>query len=225
MKNLIIVGSNGSLGKGVTDVLKKKDFEKIYLIDRKFDDANNSSNVIQLVVNDLSSENEVIKAFEKISFENHNEYFMFSTVGGFAGGSSLDETEIEMFDKMISLNTKISFLLAKHFVKKVKNCLGGSICFTSAFTSFNPESNKGLYGLSKSALNYLVETLALENKENKISVNAIAPFVLDTKENRDWIEKKSDMVSPENIGIFVSSLFENYKIVSGNIIKLPATLN
>ena len=62
MKNLIIVGSNGSLGKGVTDVLIKKDFEKIYLIDRKFDDANNSSNVIQLVVNDLSSENEVIKA-------------------------------------------------------------------------------------------------------------------------------------------------------------------
>jgi len=225
MKNLIIVGSNGALGKGVSKVLLKKEFKKIYLIDRKFDEKINSSKIIQITVNDLSKEDEVAEAFEKIKIVKQNEYFMFSTVGGFAGGSSLDETEIEMFDKMISLNTKISFLLAKHFVKKVKNCLGGSICFTSAFTSFNPESNKGLYGLSKSALNYLVETLALENKENKISVNAIAPFVLDTKENREWIEKKSDMVSPENIGIFVSSLFENYKIVSGNIIKLPATLN
>lgn len=225
MKNLIIVGSNGALGKGVSKVLLKKEFEKIYLIDRKFDEKINSSKVIQITVNDLSKEDEVAEAFAKIKIVKKNEYFMFSTVGGFAGGSTLDETEIEIFDKMINLNTKISFLLAKHFVKKVKNSKGGSICFTSAFTSFNPESKKGIYGLSKSGLNYLVETLALENKENKISVNAVAPFVLDTKENREWIEKKSDMVSPENIGIFVSSLFENYKIVSGNIIKLPATLN
>ena len=222
-KNLIIVGSNGDLGKGVSKVLLKKDYHKIYLVDRKKNSKKNSKN-ISIQIDDLADEKNVQNLFDQISFNKNELYFMYSTVGGFAGGNLLDDTEIEIFNKMVKLNIKISFLLAKYFISKTKNTKGGSICFTSAATSFNAEKGKGTYGLSKYALNYLIETLALENKENGISVNGIAPFVLDTKENREWIEKKSDLVSPENIGIFVHSLFENYKIISGNIIKLPGTI-
>jgi FlaA1/EpsC-like NDP-sugar epimerase len=34
-KHLLIFGSNGALGKGVTEVLIKKDYERIYLFDSK----------------------------------------------------------------------------------------------------------------------------------------------------------------------------------------------
>jgi FlaA1/EpsC-like NDP-sugar epimerase len=34
-KHLLIFGSNGDLGKGVTEVLIKKDYERIYLFDSK----------------------------------------------------------------------------------------------------------------------------------------------------------------------------------------------
>jgi hypothetical protein len=34
-KYLLIFGSNGALGKGVTEVLIKKDYDRIFLIDSK----------------------------------------------------------------------------------------------------------------------------------------------------------------------------------------------
>ncbi|MDZ7763302.1 MAG: SDR family NAD(P)-dependent oxidoreductase [Melioribacteraceae bacterium] len=55
---------------------------------------------------------------------------------------------------MITLNSTIAFLLAKHFIKFSEKVLGGSICFTTAMTSLQPSENKAAYGTSKSALNY-----------------------------------------------------------------------
>ncbi len=224
-KNLIIIGSEGNLGQGIKNILLEKDYSKIYLVDRKNYERKYSSHVQKIQVDDLSNEKNIIKLFEKMSFKENELYFMISTVGGFSGGNSVDEIEISVFDRMININLKASFLLSKYFIQKVKHTKGGAICFTSALVSFNIEPSKSVYGLSKSALNYLIETLALENKENRISIFGVAPNILDTKENREWINKKTDLVSPKNIGIFVNSLFENYKIISGNIIKLFITLD
>lgn len=86
----------------------------------------------------------------------------------------------------------------------------------------NPEINKTAYGVSKSALIHLVKSLALEGEKIKLSVNAIAPFIIDTPSNRKWMKNSdySGWVKPEEIGKLAYSLFDNFNFISGNIISI-----
>ena len=219
---LMIFGANGALGKGVTKTLLSKDYDQIYLFDSKIDESISDPKVKQLIVKDLSIENNVLSAMYEIKSNEKANLFLFSTIGGYYGGTSVWETEEIDFDRMINMNLKTNFFIAKHFATLVKKSLGGSICFTSAFTGNHPEKLKFAYGAAKSAINYLVKTLSQEATDLNLSVNAIAPFIIDTAANREWIKNAnySSWIRPEEIGELVHSLFTNYNFVSGNIIEL-----
>ncbi len=227
-KNLLIFGSNGALGKGITESLTKKDYKKIYLFDFDFKDVNTKRNHIeQIKVNDLSKEDNVIEAFKHVSASKNELFFLYTTIGGFAGGKSLWEIEVSEWDKMIDMNLKTGFLIAKHFAGIIKNSAGGSICFTAAFTGLNPEANKSAYGVSKSALIHLTKSLALEGEKINLSVNAIAPYIIDTPANREWMKDSdfSKWIKPAEIGELAYSLFTNFYFITGNIILLTKRFN
>jgi NAD(P)-dependent dehydrogenase (short-subunit alcohol dehydrogenase family) len=225
MKNeLLIFGAYGALGKGVTKVLVEKDYDEIYLFGSHINEDTKvvRLNVKNITVNDLSIEENVIEAFSNIKPAKNKRLFLFSTIGGFTGGKFIWETEVSDLEKMFNINLKTNLLLAKHFAGLVKGSAGGSICFTSAYTGSHADAKKGAYGISKSALNQLVKTLALEGKEINLSVNAVAPYIIDTPVNRQWMKSEdySEWIKPEEIGEFVFSLFNNYNFESGNIIEL-----
>jgi NAD(P)-dependent dehydrogenase (short-subunit alcohol dehydrogenase family) len=226
-KHLLIFGSNGALGRGVTDVLVKKDYDRIYLYDSRPNEIN-GNNIEKILIGNLADESNVIKAFSTIKPSKGIEYFLFTTVGGFTGGKKLWETDTSDLTKMLDSNLKTSFLLGKYFARIVKESAGGSILFTSAYTGIYPEKGKAPYGVSKSSVIYLTETLALEGADINLSVNTIAPFIIDTPANREWIGKDYDyerLIKPEEIGEVVHSVFLNFRIISGTVIKLPGRLN
>lgn len=225
-KNLLVFGANGELGYGVTSVLVEKDFDEIFLFDFRFDKQYDKNNIHQIIISDLSEENNVKKAFQNIEADSNSEYFLFSTIGGFSGGKKIWETTQEDLMKMFSMNLLTNFNLAKYFAELVKGSQGGAIIFTSAYTASHPEENKFAYGMSKAALSYLVRTLAIEGQSIKLSSMAIAPFILDTKANRDWM-KEADFekwIKPKEVGELVYQLFKNYLVSSGNIFELKIRL-
>ncbi|MCU0414335.1 MAG: SDR family NAD(P)-dependent oxidoreductase [Ignavibacteriaceae bacterium] len=220
-KELLIFGSSGALGEGVTKVLIEKNYDRIYLFDFKHKNMA-QTNVKQITVEDLSVEENVKKAFNEIEPSKEKIFFLFSTIGGFTGGKKIWETETGDFDRMINMNLKISFLIAKYFSLLVKKSHSGSICLTSAYTGLVPESGKAVYGTSKAALIYLIKTLAEEGKDINLSANAIAPFIIDTPANREWMKDAdfSEWIKPSEIGDFVESIFQNYNLLTGNIYQL-----
>jgi len=221
-KELLIFGANGALGKGITEVLTKKDFDKFYLFDFDLKGLPDGKNIDNIMIKDLSEEKNVIDAFSKVKPLKEKYYFLYSTVGGFAGGKNIWETDAEEFDKMINMNLKSSFFVAKHFARLVKESSGGSICFTAAFTGVNPETKKAAYGSAKAALIHLVKTLALEGKEINLTVNAIAPYIIDTPANRRWMQDSDyeKWMKPGEIGELVYSVFNHFHFVTGNVINL-----
>ena len=224
-KELLIFGSNGALGKGVTKVLSQKDFDKIYLFDSNQKETTTSNkNVVNIEIKDLTKEENVIVAFSQIKPDKDKYYFLFSTIGGFWGGQTVWETKLEDWDRMFSMNVTTNFLLAKHFLWLVKGSAGGSICLTAAYTAENPEIMKSAYGASKAALAHLVKTLSLEGQKIKLSANAISPFIIDTPANRDWMREADfgNWIKPEEIGELAYSLFNNFNFVSGNVINLKS---
>ncbi len=226
-KKLIIFGANGALGRGITKSFLSKDYDEIYLFDFKFDDSITDPRVKQIVVKDLSVENNVIASLFEVKTDDKTKLFLYSTIGGFYGGTSVWETEEIDFDRMMNMNLKTNFFIAKHFAFLVKKSFGGSICFTSAYTGAHPEELKFSYGAAKSALNYLVKTLAMEGNSINLSVNAIAPFIIDTAANREWMKNAnySTWMTPEEIGELVHSFFNHYNFISGNIIELKNRFN
>ncbi|HQI42404.1 MAG: hypothetical protein B6D44_10740 [Ignavibacteriales bacterium UTCHB2] len=226
-RKLIVFGASGALGKGVVKTLINKPFEEIILFDRKFDEAFADERIKTYNIKDLSVENNVLAALYEVKTSEKTQLHLFSTIGGYYGGTNVWETEEEDFNRMINMNLKSNFFIAKHFTSLVKKSYSGSICFTSAFTSLQPEKLKFIYGASKSALNYLVKSLAEEGRSINLSVNAIAPYIIDTPSNREW-QKNADYTSwmkPEEIGELAYSLIENHNFVSGNILGLKHRFN
>jgi NAD(P)-dependent dehydrogenase (short-subunit alcohol dehydrogenase family) len=226
-KKLIIFGANGALGKGVTKTLLSKDYDEFYLLDFKFDETMSDKRARQFLVKDLSIEKNVIASLFEVKTNEKSKLFLYSTIGGFYGGTSVWETEELDFDRMFNMNLKTNYFIAKHFSSLVKKSFGGSICFTSAYTGNYPEELKFAYGASKSALNYLVKTLSSEGNSINLSVNAIAPFIIDTLANREWMKNGnySSWMKPEEIGELIHSLFQHYNFISGNIIELKKRFN
>lgn len=226
-KKLIIFGSNGQLGKGVTKTLLSKSYDEFYLFDFKFDESFNDQRVKQFVIKDLSIEKNVIAALFDVKTNEKTQIFLYSTIGGYYGGTTVWETEELDFDRMINMNLKANFLIAKHFSTIVKKSYGGSICFTSAYTGNHPEELKFAYGAAKSALNYLVKTLSSEGNQINLSVNAISPYIIDTKSNREWMKNAnySSWIKPDEIGELAHLLFTNYNFISGNVMELKQRFN
>ena len=223
-KILIIVGVNGSLGKGASNVLLNRDYDKIYLCDRKpINWVEESDSIKKITIKDMSNNEYVEALFKDIQSNAGDTVYLFSTIGGFYS-ETIDELEQEKLDLQFNINTKSAFLLAKHFQLFCKNKAGGSICFTSARTAEKPAPGKSVYGASKAALEYMVRSLALEWKSKNLTLNCISPIALDTPKNREWVDDKTILASPEMIGEKVHELFEKYPNTNGEIVKVPVNI-
>jgi NAD(P)-dependent dehydrogenase (short-subunit alcohol dehydrogenase family) len=221
-RKLLIFGANGALGKGITKTFLSKNFDEIYLFGSNFDENFSDSRIKPIIAKDLTIEKNVIVALNNVRVNEKTNLFLVSTIGGYYGGITVWESEETDFDRMFNLNLKSNYFLCKNFVDLVKRSSGGSICLVSAYTANHPEKLKFIYGASKSALNYMVKVLAEEGESINVSVNAIAPFIIDTSANREWNKSGNTekWIKPEEIGELINSLFDNYNFISGNIIEL-----
>lgn len=225
-KSLIIAGASGNLGSGVLKILLTKNYDNYFVFLRKGKTLPIMDERIVLIeINDLAIEEDVDSAFSRINPDKNTVFYLFSSIGGYMGGKPLWEYTVRELDKILNLNLLTSFLLCKYFAKLVQQSLGGSICLTSALISIKPEQNKSLYGLSKSALNSMIKTFALEGRSINLSANVIAPYIIDSPENREWVKDTSTLITPEEIGEVVHSLFNEYRVFSGNIVELKQKLN
>jgi NAD(P)-dependent dehydrogenase (short-subunit alcohol dehydrogenase family) len=224
-KILLIFGANGQLGKGITETLTQKDFNDIYLFDFSFDKE--ISNSKQIIISDLSIEENVENAFKSVNSDSDSVLYLYSTIGGFWGGVPIWETTQNDLEKMLNMNLISNFNIAKKFSQIVSKSKYGVCGFTSAYTANHPTENKFAYSVSKAALSYLIKCLSIEGVKINLSVFGIAPLIIDTESNRKWMPDAdfSKWIKPSEIGDVVYSMFENYKINSGNIIELNIRLS
>lgn len=222
-RELLIFGAYGALGAGAAKTLIEGNYTKIYLFDAHISTQPfTGENIDNVAIGDLTLEESVRNAFSVLKPSKDKYLFLFSTVGGFRGGKTLEYTELEDWDKMFDMNLKTNFMIAKYFSGLVRESAGGSICFTSASSALNKSPKKGAYDASKSGLISLVKTLALEGADIKLSANSIAPYIIDTPNNRKWMSGSDfdKWIKPEEIGRIVDLIFSNFNLMTGNIFEL-----
>src|SRR5262249_49697019 len=110
-------------------------------------------------------------------------------VGGFAGGTSVAETDDDTWQKMMDINLNAAFYMLRAVVPVMRRAEHGRIIAIGSRQAVHPAANVAAYAASKAALGSLVHTVALENKDKNIRANVILPGTMDTKANRAAMPK------------------------------------
>ncbi len=104
--------------------------------------------------------------------------------GGFKGGISVSETDLETWNFLIHLNLSSAFLVARAVLPAMLARGHGKLIFISSKAGSQPAANEAAYGASKGGLEILVRDLAEETRRHGVNVNAVAPSTIDTPANR-----------------------------------------
>ncbi len=106
------------------------------------------------------------------------------TVGGFAGGQTIAETDDSTFQRMLDLNLNSTFYLLRAAIPILRKKNGGRIIAIGSRAALEPGARVGAYSASKAAMVSLVRTAALENRDTGLTANVILPGTMDTPANR-----------------------------------------
>ncbi len=91
------------------------------------------------------------------------------------------ETSESSFDKIMAVNVKGPFELAKKVYPILKAKKNGSVINISSVGGLRPEPGLGIYSMSKAALISLTKVMAKEWGDDNIRVNVICPGLIKTK--------------------------------------------
>lgn len=109
---------------------------------------------------------------------------LVNTIGGYAGGTSVWESDPRTYDKMLNLNLKAGFVLARAVVPQMIRQNRGWIVNIASKAAFDHAAGGSLYAASKAAALALMDSLAADVKSYNINVNSIVPSIIDTAANR-----------------------------------------
>lgn len=107
-----------------------------------------------------------------------------NTIGGYAGGIKLWDTETKVLDTMLSLNLRTGFTLARAVLPAMLKERRGSFVNVAAKAAFDHGAGAAAYAASKAAAVALMDCLAADAKGSGVRVNSVLPAIIDTLPNR-----------------------------------------
>ncbi|MGH9486381.1 MAG: SDR family NAD(P)-dependent oxidoreductase [Terriglobales bacterium] len=105
-------------------------------------------------------------------------------VGGFAGGTSVADTDDATWRRMMALNLDAAFYMTRAAVPALLAQPGGRIVLVGSRNAVVPAANLAAYNASKAGVVALARTLALEIASRAATCTVVLPSVIDTPANR-----------------------------------------
>jgi NAD(P)-dependent dehydrogenase (short-subunit alcohol dehydrogenase family) len=189
---ILVTGASGGIGAATVRMLIKEEAKVIA-------SGRNEDKLTELAVEtgcdvlpfDLASELSVKTALSEI------EVYGIVNCGGWGGEiASPMETDLEVFDKVNSINARGTLLVVKYASKgMIKAGLGGSIVNVSSQASLVGLAGHVSYASSKGAVDAMTRVSALELGKHNIRVNAVNPTVVMTPMS-EWYWGRKDVGGP-----------------------------
>jgi NAD(P)-dependent dehydrogenase (short-subunit alcohol dehydrogenase family) len=109
---------------------------------------------------------------------------LVNAVGAYAGGTALWETTPEVFERMLALNLRAGFALARAIVPVMLRQRSGVVVNVASRAAFDHGAGAAAYAASKAAAVAMIDSLAADVKGRGVRVNSVVPSIFDTEENR-----------------------------------------
>ena len=220
-KVVLVTGADGGLGTYVTQAFLDAG-AAVVGTSRKIQPSDFESSNFTALAGEISTSagakslvDQVVERFGKLDVVAH-------TVGGFAGGQSIADTDDATFQRMFDLNLNCVFYILRAAVPLLRKTSGRVIAIGSR-AALEPGAGVGAYSASKAAMVSLIRTVAVENKDAGLTANVILPGTMDTPANRKAIPNAdiSKWVQPASVAKLVVWLAgEAGKDVNGSVIPV-----
>jgi NAD(P)-dependent dehydrogenase (short-subunit alcohol dehydrogenase family) len=182
-KTALVTGANGGLGTHVTQALLEASFAVVGLAPKILQSNFSHSNFTPLPAA-LDSLDAAKKAADSVIARFGKIDVLVHTVGGFAGGQTVADTDDATFQRMFEMNLNSAFHMLRAVIPHMRKAGTGRIIAIGSRAAESPGATVGAYSASKAALVSLIRTVALENKDAAITANVILPGTIDTAANR-----------------------------------------
>lgn len=177
-RGVLVTGASGGIGAATVRVLADGG-ARVYAGGRDADKLDRLAHETgaQAVPFDLASEDDIRSAVGELDL------WGVVNCGGFGGEiATPQDTDIAVFDKVITINARGSLLVIKHVTPRmIAAGRGGSIVNVSSQASLVALPGHISYGSSKAALDNITRVAALELGRHGIRVNSVNPTVVMTE--------------------------------------------
>ncbi len=199
-KVTLITGAKGGLGSFVTEAFLAEG-ARVVGVSRSIQSSDFPHPEFSAFPAELSSGEAASKLAADVIAKFGRIDSLIHVMGGFAGGKSVAETDDAAFEKMLDLNYRAAFFIARAVLPQMRQQGGGRILAVASRQGVEPSPMVGAYSASKAALVSLIRTIALENKDRCISANTVLPGTMDTPANRaaDPKADASQWVQPSQV--------------------------
>jgi NAD(P)-dependent dehydrogenase (short-subunit alcohol dehydrogenase family) len=206
-KVVLVTGANGGLGTYVSQAFLDAGATVIGT-SRKIQQSDFSSANFSAMPAEIASHegaqvlvDQVVARFGRLDVLAH-------TVGGFAGGQSVADTDDDTFQRMFDLNLNSVFHILRAAIPALRQTGNGRIIAIGSRAALEPGAGIGAYSASKAAMVSLIRTVALENKDVGLTANVILPGTMDTPANRKSIPNAdfSKWVRPSAVASLITWL-------------------
>ena len=223
-KLVLVAGGTGGLGRAVSLAFLEEDAKVVvtYKNQKEFDalrsaaGTNGSSLEGRRV--DVTDEAAVRELVDTILAKYGRLDALVNTVGAYAGGVNLWETDAKVFEQMLALNIRSGYVLAGAVVPAMLKQGRGAIVNVASKAAVDHAAGAAAYAASKAGAVAMMDSLAAEVKGTGVRVNSILPSIIDTEINRKAIPKAdfSKWPKPEDIArviLFLCS--DDAKVIHG----------
>lgn len=145
---------------------------------------------------DVTREDEV-ETFFKEAFERFGPYDAMANLVGLSIPSKIPATDLEVYNTIMDINVKGTFLVGKHFAQHAADpAIIVNIGSTAAKTA---NANAPLYCTSKAAVNMLSQGMLLQMGAQHIRVTTVNPGGIDTPFWGDRPVDRTKLMQPEDV--------------------------
>jgi len=206
-KVVLVTGANGGLGTYVTQVFLDAGATVIGT-SRNIQQSDFSNSGFTAMPAEISTREGAKGLVDQVEARFGKLDVLAHTVGGFAGGQSVADTDDATFQRMFDLNLNSVFHILRAAIPALRQTGDGRIIAIGSRAALEPGAGVGAYSASKAAMVSLIRTVALENKDVGLRANVILPGTMDTPANRKAIPNAdfSKWVRPAGIASLVTWL-------------------
>lgn len=188
----LVAGASGGMGQAVCVALLAAGAQVYALSGRAQPDeqqrmraeAGDTSARLSFVTADARDEQAVSGVVADIMRRANRLDILVNLIGGFAAGQPVTELETATFERMLELNLRPTFLLSKYAAREMARHNWGRIVNFSSRAAHSGRRNAAAYAIAKAGVITLTEAQAEETREQRITVNAVLPSIIDTPANR-----------------------------------------
>jgi NAD(P)-dependent dehydrogenase (short-subunit alcohol dehydrogenase family) len=186
----LVAGGMGGLGRAVSSAFLEEGatvaltYHRVNEFEALRNQAGNAASRLEGFAADVTNEGSVGDLVAAIMAKHGRLDAMVNAVGGYAAGTSLWESDPQVFEQMFALNFRTGFVLARAVAPAMVKQGHGAIVNVAAKAAIDHAAASAAYASSKAAAVAMIDSLAADLKGTQVRANSILPSIIDTEANR-----------------------------------------